>query len=225
MRAYDKASIQSRRPLESVSNDIPLEKNKFGVGKFLKFKKFKPTISKERLSPRVLVVNKRRAMISAAVFGIVVIAGGAFGYYEYLVSQSPAVIYVKKLKSITDTVGKQISLPTDEQPVVATVTDTKVLPKEAFFQNAQIGDKILMYKKDKKAILYRPGTGQVITIAVLDFKDVITPTPSPQSAIGTVAGASTSAAVRTTVISQIPTPVPTVANYVPQGKILIQPQQ
>ena len=108
-------------------------------------------------------------------------------------------------------------LPTGETPVTATVTDVSKLPDEVFFKQAENGDKIIMYKKHKLAILYRPSTGKVITEATLVFGD-ITPTPVPQVE---VAGASTSAQQSQNVSA---TPAPTTA-YVPQGKILVQPQQ
>ncbi len=221
MRPTDKSSFYPRRPLESIiSTDKNSEKKKLDIGKFLKVKKFKPTISKPNILPKVLIATKRRAVISAAVL-VVLVGGIGFGYYQYLLSQNPAVIYAKKLQTITQQVSHQVTLPTDEKPVIATVSDTTVLPKETFFQNAQDGDKILLYKKHKKAILYRPTSGQVITVAVLDFRD-IKPTSAPA-----VAGASTSAnttVLPVTIIGVTSGPIAPTSAFVPQGKILVRPQ-
>lgn len=214
----DKSLFQSRRQLAVIQEAKAPEKKRFRPWKLLPFRHFKRLVFFKKFLPNVLVSTKKRAIISFGIFILVVIGGGAFGYYQYLLSQNPAVIYQKKLKTITDIVSQQIKLPTGEQPVIATVSNVSVLPKEAFFKAAQDGDKILMYKKHKEAFLYRPSTGKVITYASLEFKD-ITPTPAPE-----VAGASTSAAqtpVPTAIVSV--TPGPTVP-YIPQGKILIQPE-
>lgn len=163
--------------------------------------------------------NKKRWIIGSLAAVVIIAGGTGYGIYEYLYQNDPRVIYAKRLKTLTQDVSKQVKLPTDETPVTATVTDVLRLPKELFFKYAQDGDKILMYKKHKLVILYRPSTGQVITEGTLEFKD-ITPTPVPATAA--VAGASTSAQQPE---QNIPaTPAPTVP-YVPQGKILIQPQQ
>lgn len=166
----------------------------------------------------------RRTIITLILFIPILVYAASMGYQFYL-QQNPQIIYAHKLQTLTQQVGKSLPLPKDETPVSATVTDTSVLPKQKFFSYAQNGDKILMYKKHKLAILYRPATGQVITEATLNFRDV---TPTPPGGQG-VAGASTSAGVAqsVSVVSSIPaqsTPQPTVP-YHPQGKILIVPQQ
>ncbi len=168
--------------------------------------------------------SKKRTVATLLVTIPVLVYAASMGYQYYLV-QNPAVVYAHKLQTMTDQVSKSIRLPSDETPTVATVSDKNILPKEAFFQAAQNGDKILMYKKHKLAILYRPGTGQVITRAALVFKD-ITPTPSSPSAnseTSSVAGASTSASA----ISTTPAGYPSLSKntYKPQGKILVVPQQ
>ena len=202
MAVADKSLFQSRRQLANLQQEKPPEKEKRNLKKFI---------------PRVTIQNKKKAMIIAAGV-VIVILGAGFGYYQYLLSQEPGVIYAKKLQSMTQVVGQQVMLPANEKPVVATVTDITKLPKEAFFEDAKDGDKILMYKKSKKAILYRPTTSQVIAVATLDFEnEVPTTTPPPGSA---VAGASTSAVVSLTT----PTPSSASANFIPQGKILVQPQ-
>lgn len=221
MNNQDKAFFPRRRLLEGRQLGKKPEKKKFKGLKFPQFfkTKFKSTDNNENLSKNPFFNSRKRVVVAAAISLIVVVGGGAFGWYQYQLSQNPAVIYAKKLKTITDIASQQVALPKDEQPVVATVSDITKLPKEAFFANAQDGDKILMYKKHKEAILYRPSTGNVITEAQLDFQNV-TPTP-----IQAVAGASTSAVILGVTRMPAPPSSSTQAQYVPQGKILIQPQQ
>jgi hypothetical protein len=64
-------------------------------------------------------------------------------------------------------VGVLIELPSGETPTIATVTDITKVKDQAFFTNAQNGDKLLIYPQAKKAILYRPSTNKVINVAPL----------------------------------------------------------
>lgn len=70
---------------------------------------------------------------------------------------------VKKVSAIT-------TLPTDEVPTVASVSDATQAQKQSpFFKDALNGDKVLLYAKAGKAILYRPSTNKVILEAPLTF--------------------------------------------------------
>ena len=61
-------------------------------------------------------------------------------------------------------VSKLTILPA-EQPTVATVSDITKLKDQVFFNNAKNGDKVLIFKNSKKAVIYRPSTNQIIEIA------------------------------------------------------------
>lgn len=69
---------------------------------------------------------------------------------------------IAKIGSLTD-------LPKGETPTVATVTDLTKLQGQAFFANAQNGDKVLIYTQAKKAYLYRPSTNKIINIAPVNL--------------------------------------------------------
>ena len=62
-------------------------------------------------------------------------------------------------------VSKLVVLPADETPTVATITDLAPLAGQPFFAQAKVGDKVLIYAKAQKAILYDPSTDKVIEIA------------------------------------------------------------
>lgn len=70
-------------------------------------------------------------------------------------------------KQLVDKVGKLLVLPSDEEPTIATVSDLTKLKNQAFFAKAQFGDKVLIYNRAKKAILYRPSNNQIIELAPL----------------------------------------------------------
>ena len=52
----------------------------------------------------------------------------------------------------------------NEIPSVARVADKDKLKGQAFFDNAQQGDYLLIYPKAKTALIYRPSTDKVINI-------------------------------------------------------------
>ncbi len=63
-------------------------------------------------------------------------------------------------------VGRLIELPRDEEPTLATVTDKSKLT-DPFLSHAENGDKVLIYYKAKKAIIYRPGSNKIIQVGPL----------------------------------------------------------
>jgi len=69
---------------------------------------------------------------------------------------------------VVASVSKVLLLPTSETPTLATVSDPAVLKSQPFFANAQKGDDVLIYTNAKKAILWRPSTGQVIEVSALN---------------------------------------------------------
>lgn len=78
-------------------------------------------------------------------------------------------------KQLIDEVGALMLLPKDEQPTIATVSDLEKLKDQPFFANAELGDKVLIFTKAKKAILYRPGERKVIELAPLNVGSEINP--------------------------------------------------
>lgn len=73
------------------------------------------------------------------------------------------------IKQLTAEIGKVYELPTGETPTLATVSDVSKVKNQAFFKNAQNGDKVLLYSKAGQAILYRPSTKKIISVAPVNL--------------------------------------------------------
>ncbi len=88
-----------------------------------------------------------------------------FFYYKFReIQDNPQQVTIDETKAIVEKVGKLITLPTKEQPTLATVLDKKELKDQAFFNDAKDGDKILIYTEAKKAIIYREATDKIINV-------------------------------------------------------------
>ena len=91
----------------------------------------------------------------------------AVGLGGYVVFKMHAAPKTQTPQATIDAAGKLISLPAGETPTVATVSDLAPLKDQPFFKDAQIGDKVLVFKESEKAILYRPSTNKIVTVAPL----------------------------------------------------------
>ncbi len=74
----------------------------------------------------------------------------------------------ESMQEVLTEVGKLVVLPEGEEPSMATVTSLEPLEGQDFFDNAQIGDKVLIFSVSKKAILYRPSEKKIIEIAPIN---------------------------------------------------------
>ena len=74
----------------------------------------------------------------------------------------------KQVQEIVTQIEKVTPVKKDEKPVITEIVDVENLKKtNAFYKDAQNGDKLIVFAQDKKVIIYRPSTNQVINIAAL----------------------------------------------------------
>lgn len=104
-------------------------------------------------------------MISLGVMFVISIALAGFFFTQYQkVKNNPEVVTKQETEALVEKISKLIDVPNDETPTVATVTDVEKLKDQPFFANAQNDDKILIYTKAKKAIIYRPKEDRLINV-------------------------------------------------------------
>jgi len=109
-------------------------------------------------------------------------------------SKDPQVRAKEEADSLAARLSSLVTLPSGEDPVVATVTDKEKLADQPVFAKAENGDKLLIYANAKKAYLFDPKNNKL--------KDII-----PVN-IGEVSGA-TASATPTTKPTVKATPAPT----------------
>jgi hypothetical protein len=106
-----------------------------------------------------------RQRLRIVIVIIVALVVGATATYLILHKQQPKLTDVHVIERL---VGRHYVLPTDEQPALATVTDpSKVTTK--FLQKAKQGDKILIYQKNSRVIIYRPSIDRIIDVGPVEI--------------------------------------------------------
>ena len=120
--------------------------------------------------------NSIKITLGVLALATIVSTGLAINFYkksagferDIYVLKNPAVITESEVKQIVADVGQMIVLPTDESPTLATVSDPEKLKDQAFFAHALAGDKVLVYTKAQKAVLWRPSIKKVIEVSGLN---------------------------------------------------------
>lgn len=108
------------------------------------------------------------ARVVFLVLAICVLASAGFvGYKTYKTYEARKAAQGPAADDTLARVGKLVELPQGETPTVATISDLSKIKDEPFFQGAAVGDKVVIYKEAKIAILYRPSTNKVIRDAPL----------------------------------------------------------
>jgi len=120
-------------------------------------------------------MNTKRTLVNLVVI-IAIAAAIIFGLKWHSannranqLSTNPQAAAQAAVQTTVDKVGKLVSLPSNETPTLATVSDISKLKGQTFFANAQNGDKVLIYTQHKLAVLYRPSIDKVINIAPLNI--------------------------------------------------------
>lgn len=126
------------------------------------------------------VVSKSKGKFMGVVklvFGVLIVFAVGAGVTAFAITKYPDVLGLSKGQAqaqaevdllITD-VGKLLALPSDEKPTVATITDVEKLKEQVFFKNAMNNDKVLIYTKAKKAILYRPSENKIVEVGAVNI--------------------------------------------------------
>lgn len=108
-----------------------------------------------------------------SIVTIISLAGAIYFYLQYqqtqLALKNPTLAAQQEASALILRVGKLIDLPKNEQPTIATVSDISKLKDQAFFRNGKNGDKVLIYSKAKKAILYDPIADKIVEVAPVNI--------------------------------------------------------
>lgn len=113
-------------------------------------------------------VWKQKSVVIQSI--LLLIAIGAAGYFYYQYRMTPEVSQQKEIERLVKEVGRIVDLPENEVPTLATVTNKGKLDSQPFFQRAENGDKILIYRTTSRAFLYRPSTKKLIDVTMINIE-------------------------------------------------------
>lgn len=139
------------------------------------------TVSKKKFANKTFLMWGLIAVVAVAGLG-----SGAYYYTQYRNTQKllkNSVLGTQiEAEKIVEKVAKMVELPADK-PTIATVSDVSKLKNQQFFTNAQNGDKVLIYQKAKKAILYRPSTNKIVEFGPINLGSPAQNSASPSAAV------------------------------------------
>jgi len=118
-----------------------------------------------------MVLKKEKLLIAVFLSAFLIAGGMAVYFYLQLtrLQQNPQELASREAQQVVEKVARLIVLPEGETPTIATVTDPERLREQAFFANAQKGDRVLIYTTAKKAILYNPTANKIVEVAPLNI--------------------------------------------------------
>lgn len=121
-------------------------------------------------------LTKKSWTVVGIVLALVVIGALSIGYLstrnELSKLNDPEAAAQAEADALAQDIGRYLELPQDETPTVATVSDVAKLQDQLFFQKAKNGDRVLVFAKAQRAVLYRPSTKKVIEYAPISLSGV-----------------------------------------------------
>lgn len=98
---------------------------------------------------------------------IVIVGAVSFSVYSYFqlrqIRNNPQNINQKEIDNLISKVARIYLVP-NETPTIATVSDPDALKSQSFFTASEKGDKVFIFSKAGKAVLYRPNLDKIIEI-------------------------------------------------------------
>lgn len=122
-----------------------------------------PKAESNAILPKKKFALRKYVLAIAALFTAV-----ALVYFGVSVYEKIRVSSYEDNDRIVESVRKLVEIDTLEDPKVVTVTNADSIRGQTFFKEALNGDKLLIFETSKKAVLYRPSTDKIISIAPLN---------------------------------------------------------
>jgi hypothetical protein len=125
------------------------------------------------------LLKKDKRYIFVIVIVVLTIATSFFAYRYFTTVQKlnaltsgSLTLNKQDIAKLVAKVNKLIILPTDEVPTLATITNVEALAKEQpFYKNAHDGDRLLVYTKAQKAIIFDPNRNVLVNVGPVYVSD------------------------------------------------------
>lgn len=105
--------------------------------------------------------------------GIILFSAAASAWYFYREYRLlPEEIEARNIRTVTEKIKKIVDIPTEEDPLFFTIDDLKRFSGQNFFDRAEVGDQVLVYRNAGRAFLYRPSKGKLVDISSVNINAV-----------------------------------------------------
>jgi type II secretory pathway pseudopilin PulG len=132
---------------------------------------------------------EKPTLIALIVIAMLLIVIAILGWkYMATTKTSAADEQQQTISRVLQGVGTIYELPTDEEPTVAQIQDKTKLENQEFFKKSRNGDYLLLYKKNRLALVYREATKKLVIVGPINLDA----NNSDPSASGNVSGDATS---------------------------------
>lgn len=115
-----------------------------------------------------MILIKKQKVINTVIL-IVATVSLLFGFYFYYklhnIEKNSRINNQQEASDVMNKVSRLYLIPEDEDPTIATVSDPSILKNQSFFTLAEKGDKVIIFTRSGKAILYRPSIDKIIETA------------------------------------------------------------
>ncbi len=125
----------------------------------------------------VEAVPRKKGSVVSAILSVLIVAcaltAGYSGYVRvtngYFPWASEDERQAASLSTALDAV-KQLMIVPDEKPFLIEVTDAKaVKQQQAFFQNAETGDQLLIFPTSRQAVVYSPTKNLIVNVGPIEY--------------------------------------------------------
>ncbi len=115
----------------------------------------------QNLTPSAAGVAKKKWLLVCVALLIVLVGAGVVGA-AYIKKQGAQPNQVSDNIQVLQAIGK-LMIVLNEQPIIATINQAAVLVREQpFYVGAQDGDKLVIFPKLQKAVIYSPGRNIIV---------------------------------------------------------------
>lgn len=116
------------------------------------------------------MLKPARPVLILAILFLASLGANVYLYRELrAIRENPQKVAQEEDKALVARVRQLMVLPEDEEPTVATVRDPERLKDQPFFTKAKLGDKVLIYTKEKRAILFDPVSNRIVEVAPVNI--------------------------------------------------------
>ena len=113
--------------------------------------------------------KKNTVLILAGVIVLLLAIIGVLGWKYQHANKNEASKNKETSKRVVAEVSKLYFVPTNEEPTVALIQDKDKLGNQEFFKKANNGDYLLIYQKDKIALIYREKDNKLVNVGPVNL--------------------------------------------------------